>query len=78
MFVSQNIHYSQHLLSLSIIVTVAWAIALVVTFLGREFTTFIVRIKFSFISKRLSLIIVTSNEAFVSPAGNVTAYGPEL
>ena len=41
-------------------------------------TRTILRVKLSFPSYTSSSIIGTSNETLVTPAGNVTLYGPEL
>lgn len=38
----------------------------------------IVRLKFSSSSNMISSVIKTSNEACVTPAENVTLYGPEV
>jgi len=55
---------------------VVWARFPRVILLGRELGE-IVRVKFSFPSNILSSIIGTSNGTLISPAGNVTVYGPE-
>ena len=65
------------LLSLSTMVTVAWPGLLTLTLLGNE-ETLISICKFSLFSKMLSSVIGILNEAVVSPAGNVTEYGPKV
>ena len=58
-------------------VTVALPGLPTVTLLGSE-DELIVSLKFSFPSNILSSVIRTSNVAVVSPAENMTLYGPEL
>ena len=65
-----------HLQSSSITTIVTCARFPRVTLLGREFGA-IVRVKFSLPSNILSVAIATSNETLVTPAENVTVYGPE-
>ena len=63
--------------SLSTIVTVIWLGIPIATFSGIEEES-IVRIKCSRPSVTLSSIIVTLNDALVSPAAKVTEYSPEM
>ena len=66
-----------YLQSLSTIVIVALPGLPRVTLSGSEDES-IVRVKSSLPSNILSSVIGTSNGTLVTPAGNVTAYGPEL
>ena len=63
--------------SLSTMVTVAWPGLLTPTLLGNE-ETLIEILMSSLFSNILSSVIGILNEAVVTPAGNVTVYGPEL
>ena len=58
-------------------VTVAWPGLLTLTLLGNEETLISICIS-SLFSNILSSVIGILNEAVVTPAGNVTVYGPEL
>ena len=66
-----------HSLSLSIIVTTAWLGLSTINPLGSE-DEIIVRSNCSLNSNILSSIIGVSKETEVTPAGNVTVYGPEI
>ena len=71
-------HYNDfYLRSSSAIVTVAWRGLPAVTSLGSEDKS-MVNLKISFPSKMLSSFTGTSNEAIVTPAGNITVYGPDV
>ena len=65
--------YTNHSRSSSTIVTVAWP---QLTPSGVE-DELIVRVKFLSSSNTLSLYIGTTILALISPAGNITLYGPE-
>ena len=67
---------ANHLRSSSTMVTVALPGSPRVTPAGSEDVS-IVRSKSSLPSNMLSLFIGTSNGTLVTPAGNVTVYGPE-
>ena len=69
-------HLYHNLQSLSIMVTVAWPGLPTITPVGND--EFIVRVKFSFSSNILSSFIGILNGTLVTPAGNVTEYGPEV
>ena len=71
------VQHKIYLPSSSYIVTVAWVGLLTVTLVGSEDGS-ITRLNFSSPSSTLSLVITTVNETRVTPAGNVTTYGPEL
>ena len=58
------------------IITVLFGIT-VVTVLSKELSS-IINSKVSLSSNILSLMIVILNDTLVTPAGNVTLYGPEL
>lgn len=62
--------------SSSIIVTVEW-LGLPISILSGSENESITRVKFSLLSDILSLVIGTLNEAAVTPALNMTKYGPE-
>ena len=64
-------------LSLSTMVTIAWPGLLTLTLLGNEGTLISICIS-SLFSNILSSVIGIFNEAIVTPAGNVTIYGPDL
>ena len=74
MYIVRN--YREHLLSLSVMVTLASAKRPIVTPLGKNKGSR-ARVNISFPSSRLSLVIETTKNAVVSPAGNVTVYGPD-
>ena len=48
-----------------------------ITYSGSE-SSVIIRLKVSLSSNKLSLLIVILNDTLVTPARNVTLYGPEL
>ena len=75
-YLSTVLNITHHLRSLSTMVTVALPGLPRVTLSGSEDES-IVRVKSSLPSNRLSSVIGTLNGALVTPAGNVTAYGPE-
>ena len=66
-----------YLQSSSATATVAWRGLPAVTSLGSEDKS-MVNLKISFPSKMLSSFTGTSNEAIVTPAGNITVYGPDV
>ena len=73
----KNIIHYHYLQSSLITVTVASPGLPIVTLLGSEYEL-IVSMKFSLYSNVLSSIIAILNVANVTPAGNVTVYGPEV
>ena len=73
---SFTILWINYLLSSSNIVTVAWPGLLRVTLDGKELR-WMTKLNVSLASTMLSSLIATSKWILVSPAGNVTEYGPE-
>ena len=70
-------YWIKHLRVTSTIVTVAWSGLPIITSPGSEDESML-SIKFSLPSDIPSSFIGISNGTLVSPAGNVTVYGPEL